>query len=73
MGKLYILLSSIKFSGNKEIELNKFIISLLLIKLSIIDLSIKNVIIIKIIIIKKAKNDNLNDIENISFDDKDVT
>lgn len=42
-------------------------------KFSIIDLSIKKEKIIKIIIIIIATNDNLNDIENISFDERDVT
>lgn len=42
-------------------------------KFSIIDLSIKKEKIIKIIIIIIVTNDNLNDIENISFDERDVT
>lgn len=42
-------------------------------KFSIIDLSIKKEKIIKTIIIIIATNDNLNDIENISFDERDVT
>lgn len=69
---MYILFNSIIFSGNKEFDKNK-VISLLLMKFSIIDLSMKNEIIIKIIIIVIAKNDNLKDIENISFDERDVT
>lgn len=42
-------------------------------KFSIIDLSIKKEKIIKTIIIIIVTNDNLNDIENISFDERDVT
>lgn len=60
------------FSGNKESEKNE-VISLLLIKFLIIDLSIKNEKIIKILIIMIVMKDNLNDIENISLDERDVT
>lgn len=67
------MFNEIKSSGAKELVKNKLFISLLLIKFSIIDLSIKNEKIIKIIIIIAVKNVNLKDIENISFDDKDVT
>ena len=60
------------FSGSKESEKNEAI-SLLLIKFLIIDLSIKNEKIIKILIIMIVMKDNLNDIENISLDERDVT
>lgn len=51
---------------------NKFI-SLLLIKFSIIDLSKKNKIKVEIIMKIIDKKLNLNDIENISFDEREVT
>jgi hypothetical protein len=72
IGKLYILFNSIEFSSIKVKLLNKFI-SLLLMKFSIIDLSIKKEIIMKNNIKNINININLKDIENISFEDKDVT
>lgn len=69
---MYILFNSIEFSGISEFIKN-LLISLLFTKVSIKDLSIKKEKLIKIIIIIIVINDNLKDIENISFEEREVT
>lgn len=73
VGKLYNLINEIEFSGINELIDDVFIISLFWINLVIICLSINNIKIKNIKDRISINNVNLREIENISFDAKEVT
>lgn len=73
VGKLYNLINEIEFSGINELIDDVFIISLFWINLVIICLSINNIKIKNMKDRISINNVNLREIENISFDAKEVT